>query len=120
MANSFNVRVTGVQEVLRRLGEQGARQLAQEIDEVTERTVRTMANEAATNAPHKTGKLAASIPPSVEKVGEMKWQFGSDVEYATRQEYEHSTKKGFLRKAVWNNRDQFRQDVREVIDNHDS
>lgn len=120
MARQFNVRVTGVEEVLRRLGEQGARELAREIDQVTERTVRTMANEAAGNAPVKTGKLAASIPPSVEKVGEMKWQFGSDVEYATRQEYEHATKKGFLRKAVWDNRDQFRQDVREVIDNHDS
>lgn len=120
MARSMNVRVTGVEEVLRRIGEQGARAMAHEIDQVTERTVRTMANEAATNAPVKTGKLVASIPPSVEKVGEMKWQFGSDVEYATRQEYEHATKKGFLRKAVWNNREQFRQDVREVIDSHDS
>jgi hypothetical protein len=120
MANNINVRVTGVEEVLRRLGEQGARQLVQEIDEVTERAVRTMANEAADNAPVKTGKLAASIPPSVEKLGEMKWQFGSDVEYATRQEYEHSAKKGFFRKALWNNREQFRNDVREVIQHHDS
>lgn len=120
MAGSVNVRVSGVEEVLRRLGDQGARQLAQEIDEVTERTVRTMANEAATNAPVKTGKLAASIPPSVDKVDEMKWHFGSDVEYATRQEYEHSTKKGFFRKAVWGNREQFRTDVREVIRRHDS
>lgn len=120
MARGLNVSVTGVQEVLRRLGEQGARQLAQEIDEVTERTVRTMANEAAENAPYKSGKLASSIPPSVEKVDEMKWQFGSDVEYATRQEYEHSAKKGFFRKALWNNREQFRTDVREVIQRHDS
>jgi hypothetical protein len=116
----FSVSVTGVQSVLRRFGNRGAQQLTQEIDEVTERAVRTMANEAATNAPVKTGKLAASIPPSVEKVGEMDWQFGSDVEYATRQEYEHSTKKGFLRRAVWDNREQLFQDVREVIDNYDS
>jgi uncharacterized protein (DUF39 family) len=47
MARQFNVRVTGVEDVLRRLGEQGARELAHEIDQVTERTVRTMANEAA-------------------------------------------------------------------------
>jgi hypothetical protein len=117
---NVNVRVTGVEEVLRMLGEQGAQQLAHEIDRAVERKVRTMANEAATDAPVKTGKLAASIPPSVEKLEEMKWRFGSDVEYATRQEYEHATKKGFMRKAVWNNREQLRQDVREVIDNHDS
>jgi hypothetical protein len=112
----FSVRVTGVSEVLRRIGEQGARQLTQELDQVTERNVRTMANQAATNAPYKTGKLAASIPPSVEQIGDMDWQFGSDVEYATRQEYEHSVKKGFLRNAVWDNREQFREDIREVID----
>jgi hypothetical protein len=116
----INVRVQGVEEVLRMLGEQGARQLAQEIDEVTERTVRQMANEAAEKAPVKTGKLASSIPPSVNKLDEMKWEFGSDVEYATRQEYEHSEKKGFFRKAVWNNREKFRTDVREVIQRHDS
>lgn len=116
----FNVRVTGVGEVIRRLGAQGARQLTQEFDQATERTVRTMANDAATNAPVKTGKLAASIPPSVEKVDEMSWEFGSDVEYATRQEYEHSTKKGFLRRAVWDNREQLFQNVREVIDDYDS
>lgn len=119
MARQFNVKVSGVEEVLRKLGEQGAKELAQEIDQVTERIVRTMANEAADNAPVKTGKLAASIPPSVGKVGEMKWQFGSDVEYATLQEYEHATKKGFLRKAIWDNREQFRQDVREVVNRHD-
>lgn len=120
MAGSINIRVTGVEEVLRQLGEHGARELAREIDEVTERTARIMANEAAANAPVKSGKLAASIPPSVDKIDEMKWQFGSDVEYATRQEYEHSARKGFFRKAVWNNREKFRSDVREVIQRHDS
>jgi hypothetical protein len=116
----IQISISGVNEVVRRLGEHGARQLTREIDQVTERTVRTMANEAAGNAPVKTGKLAASIPPSVDKISEMDWQFGSDVEYATVQEYEHATKKGFLRKAFWNNQDQFREDVREVIDKYDS
>lgn len=113
-----SIRISGIDGALQSVGVEGAQQLRQEIDQAVERAARTMANEAAHNAPVKTGKLAASIPPSVENVGEMKWQFGSDVEYATRQEYEHSTKKGFLRKAVWNNREQFRQDVREVVNRH--
>ncbi|NWQ40391.1 HK97 gp10 family phage protein [Bacillus sp. EB106-08-02-XG196] len=100
---------------MRRLSDEAARDLVADIDIITERTVRTMANEAATNAPVKTGKLAASIPPSVEKLDDMAWQFGSDVEYATRQEYEHASKKGFFRKAVWDNREKFRQAVQRRI-----
>jgi hypothetical protein len=110
-----SVRVTGVDEVLARLGKQGAEALASQLDGEVERSVRTMANESADSAPYKSGKLAGSIPPSVEQVSPMTWEFGSDVEYATQQEYEHATKKGFFRKSIWNNREPLRKGISEVI-----
>lgn len=96
------VRITfDASDVLRKFGAQGARELRDDIDREIERSVRTMSNNAAQNAPVKTGKLRASIPASVEKNGEMDWEFGSPVPYATRQEFEHQTKRAFLRNAVW-------------------
>lgn len=109
------IRVQGVQQALSRLDSQAQDQLRADIDEVIERNVRTMANEAAVGAPRDTGKLANSITASVEQLDEMAWRFGSDVDYATRQEYEHASKKGYFRKAVWNNRETLRRDVNEVI-----
>jgi hypothetical protein len=112
------IRISGIDDVLQNLGVQGARELQYDLDQVVERSARTMANDAAHNAPYKTGKLASSIPPSVEKLDEMHWQFGSDVEYATRQEYEHATKKGFFRKSVWSNREDFRLAIIEAVNRH--
>lgn len=119
MSKRLAIKVVGVEEVLRKIGKRGAKDLVEELDELTERAARTIANEAADNAPYKSGKLANSIPPSVEKERDMQWIIGSDVEYATRQEYEHSTKKGFFRKALWNGRDPFRQDIRKAIERRD-
>jgi hypothetical protein len=115
MAKKMRVRVMGVDEVLKALGEQAARELAQQIDADVERAARQMANEAANNAPVDTGKLSSSIPKTVNRVEPMTWEFGSDVEYATRQEYEHKTKKGFFRKAVWNNREPLRKKIADTI-----
>lgn len=112
----FSIKASGVSEALEKLGD--AAELIKELDQVTEKHTRLMSNEAATNAPVKTGKLASSIPKSVEQEAEMVWIFGSDVEYATRQEYEHDTKKAFFRKALWNGRAPFREEVQETIRKH--
>lgn len=110
-----NIRVTGVEEVLRRLGREGAEQLAEEIDGIVERKTLQAINEARGNAPRDTGKLKNSIDMVDQETAPMKRVFGSDVPYATRQEYEHATKKGFFRKAVWNARTPLREEIRDAI-----
>lgn len=84
-------------------------------DNVTETYTRKMANESAEMAPVDTGKLKNSIAASPERIAKGEWQYGSDVEYARRQEYEHRTRKGFIRKAVWNNRDKYRETLRREL-----
>lgn len=110
------VRVHGVDEVLRRLGEEGAREMVDKIDEVVERRTLMMVNDAKIGAPIDTGLLKNSIHLYGRQM-KMSRVFGSNVEYATKQEYTHATKKGFFRKAVWNHREKLREDVREVIRN---
>ncbi len=109
------IKTSGVDEVMRQLGRKGARELAGELEGVVEDHTLEMANEAADNAPYKSGALANSIVQSVEKEAPLTWRFGSDRAYATRQEYEHETKKGFFRKALWRGRQPFRDAINEAI-----
>lgn len=113
MSRSFNVNVTGASEIIRALN---SPEIARDIDRITETYARKMANESAEGAPRDTGALANSFPPSVRKEQEATWSFGSDLPYATRQEYEHATKKGFVRKAIWNNREPYRNKIRQRLD----
>jgi hypothetical protein len=86
-----------------------------DLDRITEAYARKMANEAAQGAPVDTGRLRNSFPPSVRKESDVHWSFGSDVEYAKVQEYEHRSKKGFVRKAVWDNREAYRNKIKERL-----
>jgi phage-related minor tail protein len=112
---TIKIQTYGVREALEKAGREGARQLASKIDKDVERGVRQMANDSAEMAPVKSGRLAGSIPKTVSKVDEMAWEYGSDVEYATRQEYEHKSRKGFFRKSVWANRQKLRDKIRKTI-----
>ncbi|MED3649953.1 hypothetical protein [Heyndrickxia sporothermodurans] len=112
MSRSFNVSVSGLSDVLKSLD---ATPIVGEIDKATEYYARKMANETAIAAPRKTGALANSFPPSVEKQADCAWSYGSDLPYATRQEYEHESKKGFVRKTVWNNRDPYRNTIKKKL-----
>lgn len=107
--------VTGLDEVLRTLGRAGAEALAEEIDGVVERKTFEMINDARTMAPRKTGQLANSIDMVDQETKPMSRTFGSDLPYATRQEYEHATQKGFMRKAIWNNRTPLRDEIKDAI-----
>mgnify|MGYP000848862745 CR=1 FL=1 len=112
MSRVFTVSVTGLADVERRLN---PTPLLRDIDRVTEAYTHKIANDAAVAAPRKTGRLANSIPASVKKEGECMWSLGSDLPYALKQEYEHKTKKGFVRKSVWNNRTPYRNKISEEI-----
>ncbi|MGG0150704.1 hypothetical protein [Bacillus mycoides] len=68
-----------------------------------EKHARLQANTASNRAPVESGNLAGSIPPSVKAFNGDKtgWSYGSEVEYAAVQEYTHKTKKGFIRKTMF-------------------
>ncbi|KZE04122.1 Phage protein [Bacillus mycoides] len=68
-----------------------------------EKHARLQANTASNRAPVESGNLAGSIPPSVKAFNGDKtgWSYGSEVEYAAVQEYTHKTKKGFMRKTMF-------------------
>lgn len=110
----INVKTFGIKEVRSAFLKRGNSAL-DKADKVTETYTRKMANESAEMAPVDTGKLKNSIAASPERVAKGQWQYGSDVEYARRQEYEHRTRKGFIRKSVWNNRDKYRETLRREL-----
>jgi hypothetical protein len=112
VSRTFNVNVSGLNDVLRMLDDGPVKT---DLDRITEAYARKMANETAMAAPVDTGKLKNSFPPSVRKEADVSWSYGSDVPYAKKQEYEHRTKKGFVRKTVWNNRELYRNKINERL-----
>ena len=115
---NINVKVDGIDDVLRQFGKWTGQAYAKEIDKVSETYARKMARESAAKAPILDGFLKGSIatsPQPGDKLGE--WTYGSDLPYARRQEYEHRSKKAFIREVVWNNRDKYRNAVlKQVLD----
>ena len=113
----LNVKVAGLDDVLRKLDKQLGQQAIDDLDKITEAYARKMANESAEMAPIKDGPLRNSIAssPQVSDDDIHVWEYGSNLPYATRQEYEHKTNKAFIRKSVWNNREQYRAAIRKRI-----
>lgn len=117
---NINVKVSGIDETLKQFGKWTGQAYAKDIDKVSETYARKMAKESAAKAPiapaPEGGSLRASIaesPQPGETLGE--WTYGSDLPYARRQEYEHKSRKGFIREVVWNNRDKYREAVRKAV-----
>lgn len=90
-------------------------ELIRQFDGETEKATLRIANEAAKEAPRRDGHLKNSIAASPRRKAVMVWEVGSDREYAARQEYEHASKRGFFRKALFNERNKFREALRNVI-----
>lgn len=109
----FNVRVVGLEAVIRDLGRMVDAQAQADIDGIAEAYARKMSEESAAMAPVDLGGLEGSIASSPQQSDESIhiWEWGSNLPYATRMEYEHPTNKGFVRKAVWNNREKYRKAV---------
>jgi len=110
----LNVNVKGLDKAMKGFSVKAAK--AQGVaDKVTETYTRKMANEAADMAPVKFGDLRANLVASPYRLHRGTWQFGGTLEYTRRQEYEHKTKKGFIRRAVWNNRNDYREAIRREV-----
>jgi len=111
---NINVSVKGLENVMRDFSEKGKR--AQGVaDKVTETYTRKMANKSGEMAPVKYGDLRASIIASPRRLKLGTWEYGSNLAYARRQEYEHASHKGFIRKSVWNNRTPYRDALRREV-----
>lgn len=114
---NLTVKVTGIDELLKRFDKLTGDAILSEMDKVTETYTRNMANESAALAPKRdlglTNSIVASPAPAEGEKGI--WTYGSDKPYARRQEYEHATQKGFFRQSVWNNREGYREAIRRKI-----
>lgn len=84
---------------------------------MVEKHARLQANTASNRAPVESGNLAGSIPPSVKAFNgdKMGWSYGSKVEYAAVQEYTHKTKKGFMRKTMFEGEKPLVSDLEKTV-----
>lgn len=110
----INISVKGLDSVMKDFSEAG-RQAQDNADKVTETYTRKMANEGADMAPVDTGALRANLASSPRRISPATWEFGGTLPYTRRQEYEHASNKGFIRRAIWNNRNEYRDKLSEEV-----
>lgn len=114
---SIRIDVRGLDDTIRMLARHIGEEAWADIANTTEAYTRKMANESAQMAPVKLGGLSGSIASSPQPVDAQTWEWGSNLPYATRQEYEHSTHSAFIRKAVWDNEEDYRSAVERRVRN---
>ena len=110
----INVKVQGIEKVMNDFSQKGLAAQSR-ADKVTETYTRKMANDSAAMAPVKSGDLRANLLASPRRVSNAVWEYGGTLAYTRRQEYEHKSKKGFIRKSVWRNRNDYREAVRREV-----
>lgn len=111
----FTIEVDGLDNLLNRFDEIGGREVKDDVDLITETYARKMASEAAIDAPVDTGALKNSLAASPRPADDGYWEWGSHLPYAQRQEYEHKSRKAFVRKAIWNNEQKYKDAVKRRI-----
>ena len=111
----LGVSITGIDKLTKKFNSFSGAVALENVDKITETYTRKMANESAEMAPVDQNILAPSIAASPERVEKGVWEYGSNLEYARRQEYEHTSKKGFIRKSVWNNRTPYRDAIKREL-----
>src|SRR5690625_8000571 len=110
----MNVNVKGLDKVMRDFSVAGIKEQGN-ADKVTETYTRKMANDSADMAPVKSGDMSANIAASPHRLKPAGWEYGGTLPYNHRQDYEHKTKKGFIRKAVWKNRNDYREALKREV-----
>lgn len=108
----FSVKVKGLDAALRSAKEI-PKKLVTDLDNETERSALRVVNDARSNAPYRDGLLRNSIRVYDKKL--LQRTIGSDRPYAQRQEYEHATRKGYFRKALYAERETFRSAIEKAI-----
>lgn len=112
---NFDIKAVGIEGVMKRFKHFYDASTETAVGNTVETYARKMASDSAKNAPILDGFLKGSLASSPEPVDKTTWMFGSDLPYALRQEYEHATKKGFVRKAIWSNRAAYREALKRRI-----
>lgn len=104
--------------VLDKVGNRGAKKLTKDIDTVTHNTAKQAAADSSSKAPVLTGRLRDSIYGSEVRVAPMAYEYGSNMPYATKQEYENPRHPAFIRKSMWNIETPYKQAISSVIQMH--
>lgn len=110
----IRIQAHGVSDAIRQAGRMRQR-LIDEIDADVEATLLIAINRSKALAPVDTSQLRNSIVEIRQERAIMRRAYGSDREYARRQEYEHKSKRGYFRKAVWEARTTLRDAVGRSI-----
>lgn len=110
----LQVSVKGVDRAIKEAGFKKKRMI-QRLEKDVEVTTLEAINDARSNAPRLTGQLIRSIKEIKREREYLSRTYGAGVPYARRQEYEHKTKRGFMRKSAWNARRSLRKRVRKTI-----
>lgn len=113
MAKGLTIKVD-TSDVLRNMKNYSS-DVQKDVQNITEAYTRKMANDAANNAPIETGLLKETLVSSPQQVSEYVWEFGSELPYATRQEYENATKKAFVRNSVAVNEPLYKQALEKAV-----
>jgi cobalamin biosynthesis protein CbiD len=110
----FSVKAQGVDRVIKSLGSEGAKALENKLDKIVEANAIKIVNQAKENAPERDRNLKRSIH-LYGRPAKLKRTIGSNMPYAQRQEYEHKSKRGYFRRALWDGRQPFRNDIQNAI-----
>lgn len=110
----INISVQGLDNVMKDFSLAGIKAQGT-ADKVTETYTRKMANNSADMAPVDSGDLRTNLLASPRRLQQGTWQYGGTLPYTRRQEYEHASKKGFIRKSVYNNRNDYREALKREV-----
>lgn len=111
----MRVRIEGGREVIAQI-EALKQALEQNVDEAVEQRALRMVNDTRTSAPRKTGKLRNSINIITQDTKPMSRTYGTNVEYAQIQEYEHKTKRGYFRNNITKHKPLLVKDIKKAVD----
>lgn len=110
----LNVRVQGSAELAAAIG-QKRQQLIDGIDRDVEVTTLQAINKARAESPILTGELRRGIQLITQDTKPMSRTWAGTKEYTQKQEYEHATKKGFMRRAQWEARTKLKAAIDQTV-----
>lgn len=114
--SEININISGLSDVIRTLENMIGNDTIGGIDEITEAYARRMSAESAAKAPIDTSALRNSIAASPQPSDEPHtWEYGSNLPYAIKMEYEHPENRAYIRSVVWDNKQPYRDAIEQRI-----
>lgn len=110
----MQINVTGANAVRAKLA-QLQNELKENVDGAVEKRALKMVNDTRLSAPVKTSKLRNSINIITQDTKPMSRTYGTNVEYAQIQEYEHKSKRGFFRNNITKHKPLLQKDVQDAV-----